>query len=97
LSAGDLDRFGELLHAHWEVKKRTAGNMTTGPIDAWYALAREHGATGGKLMGAGGGGFLMLYAPNGEKPRLRSTLTRAGLREVRLAIEPEGAKVMLNI
>ncbi len=97
LQKGDLQRFGELLDAHWQVKKRTAGNMTSRTIDAWYDIARRHGATGGKVMGAGGGGFLMLYAPSGDKTRLRSVLSTAGLREVRFAIEPEGAKVMLNI
>lgn len=97
LQQGDLARFGDLLHQHWQVKRRMTSNMSSETIDWWYDLARQHGASGGKLIGAGGGGFLMFYAPNGEKARLRSALTAAGLREVRFALEPEGAKVMLNV
>src|SRR5207248_9141400 len=81
LEEGDLARFAELMHVHWEHKKKRSGSMSNGKIDEWYNLARENGAMGGKLIGAGGGGFLMFYAE--EKARLRHALAAAGLREVR--------------
>ena len=62
LEAGDLRRFAELMNVHWEHKKQRSGAMSNGEIDRWYDLARENGALGGKLIGAGGGGFLMFYA-----------------------------------
>jgi D-glycero-alpha-D-manno-heptose-7-phosphate kinase len=68
--------------------------MSNGDIDRWYALARENGAVGGKLIGAGGGGFLMFYAS--DKPRLRRALTQAGLREVRFRFDFEGTKVVIQ-
>src|SRR5207248_9258498 len=73
LEAGDFTRFGELMNVHWEHKKKRSGQMSNGDIDRWYALARENGAVGGKLIGAGGGGFLMFYAA--DKTRLRRVLT----------------------
>ena len=68
--------------------------MSNGDIDRWYALARENGAIGGKLIGAGGGGFLMFYAA--DKTRLRRALTQAGLREVRFRFDFEGTKVVIQ-
>ncbi len=61
LEAGDPVLFGELMHEHWEHKKKRSGGMSNPKIDEWYALARGNGAIGGKLVGAGGGGFLMFY------------------------------------
>jgi len=68
--------------------------MSNGDIDNWYALARDNGAIGGKLIGAGGGGFLMFYA--NDKTRLRRALTQAGLREVRFRFDFEGTKVVIQ-
>jgi D-glycero-alpha-D-manno-heptose-7-phosphate kinase len=65
-------------------------------IDAWYATAKAGGALGGKVMGAGGGGFFMFYCPNGNKGRLREALTSQGLRELRFGIDHEGSKVLIN-
>ena len=62
LETGDLKRFGELLHEHWMVKRGVTDGMTTNQIDLWYSIARKQGALGGKIVGAGGGGFLLLYA-----------------------------------
>ena len=62
LEAGDLNEFAELMNVHWERKKQRSGTMSNGTIDEWYAVARANGALGGKLIGAGGGGFLMFYA-----------------------------------
>ena len=96
LRAGDLDRFGELLHEHWETKKRVSTKMSNPELDGWYELARRHGAVGGKVMGAGGGGFFMFCTPNGHKPDVRAALGREGLRELRYNIDFEGSKVIVN-
>jgi D-glycero-alpha-D-manno-heptose-7-phosphate kinase len=92
LEAGDLAGFGRLMHEHWEHKRRRTGGMSNPRIDAWYDLAMKSGAVGGKLIGAGGGGFLMFYAE--DKTRLRAALREAGLAEVRFRFEFEGTKVV---
>jgi D-glycero-alpha-D-manno-heptose-7-phosphate kinase len=94
LEKGDLVGFGELMHEHWEHKKRRAASMSNPDIDRWYSLARENGAVGGKLVGAGGGGFLMLYAT--DKVRLRQAMRTEGLQEVRFRFDFEGAKVLAS-
>lgn len=92
LEAGDLNRFAELMNVHWEHKKRRAAGMSNGKIDEWYELARANGALGGKLIGAGGGGFLMFYAE--DKVRLRRVMREAGLHEVRFRFDFEGTRVV---
>jgi D-glycero-alpha-D-manno-heptose-7-phosphate kinase len=92
LESGDLGKFAELMNVHWEHKKKRSGSMSNGHINQWYDLAREHGALGGKLIGAGGGGFLMFYAE--EKRRLRRVMAAAGLREVRFRFDFEGTKTV---
>jgi D-glycero-alpha-D-manno-heptose-7-phosphate kinase len=92
LESGDLRGFAELMHVHWEHKKKRTAGMSNGCIDRYYELARENGALGGKLIGAGGGGFLMFYTE--DKTRLRSAMHRAGLREVRFRFDFEGTKVL---
>lgn len=94
--SGNLRRFGELLDVHWQAKKRLSAGVTNPQIDAWYELAKYHGAIGGKISGAGGGGFLMLYC-EGRKADLREAMRRAGLRELRFRIEFEGSKVVFDI
>ena len=94
LESGNLRRFAELMNVHWEHKKKRSGSMSNGQIDEWYRLAREHGALGGKLIGAGGGGFLMFYAR--DNVRLRKAMTAAGLREVRFRFDFEGTKVVIQ-
>ena len=97
LERGDLDRFGQLLHEHWQNKKKRSRKISDDRIDEWYRIARENGAQGGKIMGAGGGGFFMFYCPNSHKPGLRKALTDAGLREMSYNFDFEGAKVLLNL
>ncbi len=97
LEQGDLDRFGLLLHEHWENKKKRSNKISDDKIDEWYRIAQENGARGGKIMGAGGGGFFMFYCPNNHKPKLRQALTAAGLREMRYTFDFEGAKVLVNL
>lgn len=92
LEKGDVLRFAELMHVHWEHKKQRSSRMSNAQIDTWYDLARKNGAIGGKLIGAGGGGFLLLYAES--KNALRRVLTEAGLREVRFRFDFEGTKVL---
>jgi D-glycero-alpha-D-manno-heptose-7-phosphate kinase len=94
LEVGDLQRFGELMNVHWEWKKKRAGGMSNGDIDRWYQTAMDNGALGGKLIGAGGGGFLMFYA--GDKTRLRHAMMKEGLREVRFRFDFEGTKVVIQ-
>jgi D-glycero-alpha-D-manno-heptose-7-phosphate kinase len=92
LERGELRRFAELMHIHWEHKKARSKGMTNSSIDNYYEYARRNGALGGKLIGAGGGGFLMLYTE--EKTRLRRALNEAGLREVRWNFDFQGTTVM---
>jgi D-glycero-alpha-D-manno-heptose-7-phosphate kinase len=96
LEQGDVERFGLLLHEHWENKKRRSGQISDARINRWYDLAREHGALGGKIMGAGGGGFFMFCCTNGRKARLRQALAAEGLREMPYDFDFEGAKVVVN-
>ncbi len=92
LESGDLHHFADLMHVHWEYKKNRSKNMSNGPINDWYEAGRANGALGGKLVGAGGGGFLMFYAE--DKARLRKAMREIGLPEVRFRIDFEGTKVL---
>jgi D-glycero-alpha-D-manno-heptose-7-phosphate kinase len=94
LESGNVEKFGELMNVHWEHKKKRSGGMSNPDIDRWYNLAMENGALGGKLIGAGGGGFLMFYAA--DKTKLRHALTQAGLKEVRFRFDFEGTKVVIQ-
>lgn len=94
LEQGDLSRFGQLMNVHWEHKKQRGGKMSNPQIDRWYQTAMKNGAAGGKLIGAGGGGFLMFYA--NDKSRLRRTMTEAGLREVRFRFDFEGTRAVIQ-
>lgn len=88
LEAGDLRRFAELMHVHWEHKKQRSGSITNSMINDLYDLARRNGALGGKLIGAGGGGFLMFYTE--DKTRLRHAMREAGIRELRMRFDFQG-------
>jgi len=92
LEEGKTDLFGELMHEHWEQKKRRSTGMSNATINQWYELGRAKGAIGGKLVGAGGGGFLMFYAS--DRNRLRHAMAGAGLEEVRFRFDFEGTKVL---
>jgi D-glycero-alpha-D-manno-heptose-7-phosphate kinase len=94
LEANDVVKFGELMHEHWEHKKRRSGGMSNPKIDEWYELGMKNGAVGGKLVGAGGGGFLMFYAA--DRNKLRHAMSKAGLEEVRFGFDFEGTKVILS-
>jgi D-glycero-alpha-D-manno-heptose-7-phosphate kinase len=94
LERGDIAGFGALMHEQWEHKKRRSQGMSNPQIDEWYELGRANGAIGGKLVGAGGGGFLMFYAE--DQRRLRAAMTKAGLEEVRFRFDFEGTKVLFS-
>ena len=94
LEKGDTSGFGDLMHEHWEHKKRRSSGMSNPQIDEWYALGRKNGALGGKLVGAGGGGFLLFYSE--DHRRLRAAMGRAGLEEVRFRFDFEGTKVLFG-
>lgn len=96
LGHGDLDRFGWLMDQHWQAKHSLSEKVSSSELDRWYEIAKSHGALGGKVMGAGGGGFFMFYCPNGEKSRLREALAAEGLKEMRVGIDFEGSKVLVN-
>jgi D-glycero-alpha-D-manno-heptose-7-phosphate kinase len=92
--AGRLGEFAEIMNEHWQYKRKRSSGISNEKIDEWYELAMANGALGGKLIGAGGGGFLMFYSEN--KTRLRHALTLAGLREVRFRFDFEGTKVIAS-
>jgi len=94
LDRGDLIAFGKLMHEHWEHKRKRSNGMSNSEIDRWYNLGMAAGAVGGKLIGAGGGGFLMFYAE--DKVRLRHVMREAGLTEVRFHMDFEGTKVLVQ-
>lgn len=93
LEAGRSAEFGEILHEHWVHKRKRSSGMSNPQVDEWYELGRANGAVGGKLVGAGGGGFLMFYAQ--DRNKLRHAMARAGLEEVRFRFDFEGTKILL--
>jgi D-glycero-alpha-D-manno-heptose-7-phosphate kinase len=92
LERGNTFEFGEIMHEHWEHKKRRSKGMSNSRIDEWYNVGIENGAIGGKLVGAGGGGFLMFLAT--DRVKLRSAMANSGLEEVRFKFDFEGTKVV---
>jgi D-glycero-alpha-D-manno-heptose-7-phosphate kinase len=93
LEGGDLHGWAELMNVHWKRKKERSSAMTSGEIDGWYDHALKNGAVGGKLIGAGGGGFLMFYAD--DKLKLRHAMRELGLVEVRFRFDFEGTKIVI--
>jgi D-glycero-alpha-D-manno-heptose-7-phosphate kinase len=94
LERGDVFAFGRLMHEHWENKKRRTGGMSNPKIDLAYSKAMENGAVGGKIVGAGGGGFLMFLAE--DRSRLRRAMAEEGLEELRFRFDFDGAKVVFS-
>jgi D-glycero-alpha-D-manno-heptose-7-phosphate kinase len=92
LESGNLEEFARLMDVHWQRKKARSTGMSNDRINEWYDHAMRNGAMGGKLIGAGGGGFLMFYA--GDKKRLRHAMREKGLQEVRFRFDFEGTKVV---
>jgi D-glycero-alpha-D-manno-heptose-7-phosphate kinase len=96
LLAGKTDTYGEMLHEHWTNKRALASNMAGSAIDEHYDAARKAGAIGGKLMGAGGGGFFMFYVRAVDRRRVQETLAARGLRPMRFHFDFDGARIMAN-
>lgn len=94
LEQGDLQQFGQLMNTHWEHKKERSTSMSNSQINHWYELAMKNGAIGGKLIGAGGGGFLMFLCD--ERSRVRQVMAEQGLEEVRFRFDFEGTKVVIQ-
>ena len=97
LENGEVNMLGELFHAHWEIKKRRSTKMSDPFIDECYEMARRNGALGGKIVGAGGGGFFVFYCNNGDRPRLSEAMKKMGLRPVRFHFDFEGARILINV
>jgi D-glycero-alpha-D-manno-heptose-7-phosphate kinase len=96
LVRGRLDRYGELLDEHWQHKRKLASRMTDATLDQHYAAARKAGALGGKLIGAGGGGFFMLYVREPDRARVQAALVARGLRPLSFRFDLDGARILLN-
>lgn len=94
LLAGSVDTIGELLHESWQLKKQLASKISNGVLDEMYGAARRAGAIGGKITGAGGGGFLLLYCPHSKQDAVRSALSE--LQELPFAMEADGTKIVFN-
>ena len=94
LEAGDFDAFGSLMHQSWELKKKMAGSISNGTINEIYETARRAGAVGGKITGAGGGGFILLYVPYEKQLAVRKALRN--LQELPFRLESDGTKVIFN-
>ena len=92
LERGDIHKFGELMHEHWLHKKGRSPGTSNDGINRWYDIGRENGAIGGKLVGAGGGGFLLFLAE--DRDSLRRAMAREGLREIRFGFDHEGSKLV---
>lgn len=92
LESADFSNFAQLLSAQWQQKKRRSQGVSNGQIDRWYELGMASGALGGKLVGAGGGGFLMFYAE--DRVRLRHAMIEASLPEVRFRFDFQGTQVV---
>lgn len=96
LEDGNLRRFGEWLNIHWELKKELSKKMTNNKIDSWYDIALKNGALGGKISGAGGGGFFMFYCEQDKQEKLRKSLLTSGLKEMPFNFDFDGVKIVFN-
>ncbi|MBM3256654.1 MAG: hypothetical protein FJZ04_04285 [Candidatus Moranbacteria bacterium] len=92
IQKNNLDSFGEILHENWELKKRMAGGISDPQINKWYETGLKNGAIGGKILGAGGGGFLIFYAPEEKHDRIVDALPE--LRPIKFEFEYQGSKII---
>ncbi len=97
MESGDITRLGELMHEHWTTKKKVSTKISSPKIDQWYDLAMANGALGGKLMGAGGGGFLLFCTQPGARRALRKSLEAEGLQHMDFRFDWDGSRVLVNL
>jgi D-glycero-alpha-D-manno-heptose-7-phosphate kinase len=96
LKRGNARRFGEMLDEHWRAKKKLGASIASPRIDRLYEIARDNGALGGKISGAGGGGFFLFYAEEGKKD-LRRAMQAEGLREMHFRLDFDGSKILMDL
>ncbi len=97
LRSGEIDRYAELLKVHWENKKKLSDKITNGVINRLYESAISNGALGGKIIGAGGGGYLLLYCPSEEgRKKIQQAMKQEGLEELKYRFDFTGATVLVN-
>jgi D-glycero-alpha-D-manno-heptose-7-phosphate kinase len=96
LQAGELHKFGRLLHEGWESKRRFSRKVSTPRIEQLLSLAEQHGALGGKITGAGGGGFLLFYCEPAYQAAVREALKAEGVPEMAFAFDMQGAQAVVN-
>lgn len=92
---GNISQVGKLMDIHWQYKRQLSQNVSNDKINKWYQLGKDAGALGGKIMGAGGGGFLLFCCP-GDKKDIRRVMKKEGLRELFVNFDTEGVKVLVN-
>lgn len=97
LEHGNIDNFGDLLNEHWEIKKKRSNKMSDPFMDECYENARKHGALGGKIIGAGGGGFFMFYCHGSNAAELTTAMKKMGLKPMKFHFDLEGAKILVNM
>src|SRR3989338_7047521 len=93
---GNLDRFGELLDEHWQLKRQMSQKMSNDLFDNIYEQVKHSGALGGKIVGAGGGGFFLVYCQDGSQTGVRKVFAEAGMREIEYRVDAGGTQVLLN-
>ncbi|MFZ5781007.1 MAG: galactokinase [Pseudomonadota bacterium] len=94
LEQGDTHQFGRLMHQHWEAKRKRSSNISNDDIDRWYEAGRDAGAIGGKMVGAGGGGFLLFYTT--DRTSLRAAMAKEGLMEVPFRFDHDGSTTIMR-
>ena len=97
MERGDVNEFGRLLDVHWQTKKKRSQSISDPYIDECYEYALKNGALGGKIMGAGGGGFFMFYCINSDKAKLSQAMKKMGLQPMKVHFDLEGAKILVNM
>lgn len=97
ICSGNLDEFGKLMDAHWRAKKKLSKKVTNSGIDDLYELGIANGALGGKILGAGGGGFMLFYCPKEQQSSLTNAMTNVGMRRMRFKFDFDGSKIMVNV
>ncbi|MBI3591377.1 MAG: galactokinase [Candidatus Melainabacteria bacterium] len=97
ITAGNLDEFGRLMDVHWKTKKKLSKKISNTVIDDLYEVGMANGALGGKILGAGGGGFMLFYCPKQYQANLTNAMSKCGLRRMRFKFDFDGSKVMVNV